>query len=659
MLYAPRRYDDGGALQAISDVTAGARAYVRGTVKRASVRRFFRRASLEVELQQADAVLLLRWFHHRGPVPARFAVGADVFATGLVRQGKRSLEMVQPTADVGVTEGSSLRPRYPRIPGVSSRALEKLCALAVSAEHDEPLGVPPDLPSLSSAAHRLHALPPQAEGGDRASLLQGASPAHRRLAWENLLLLRLSALRRDEAAVTASPIGVDVKRVLDPWLGTLPFSPTQAQRAAIAEIAHDLSLAEPMRRLLTGDVGSGKTLVAAAAIELCAAAGRRAAFLAPTTILAEQQAEQLRRALLPTGRRVVLLHAGVRKAERTRIVATLADPHGAVDVVVGTHALLDDALQIARLALVVIDEQQRFGVAARGKLLVPARGLTPHLLSLSATPIPRTLALALRGALAVGHLHEKPPGRSPVVTSLATEAGATQAALTAVRDEVAAGGKVYWICPQIDDDETGALRGVLEVEPWLREALGPEISVACCHGRQAPSVRVSALRAFREGAHVLVATSVVEVGLDVPEATLIVIEGAQRFGLAQLHQLRGRVGRGARAGRCVLLAPNLPALETQRLGHLLREQDGLAIAEADLALRGMGELAGHAQSGLPSLPPLAADEMERLMEAADRAAQEILALDPALTAAGHRRLRLRLGVGADLLAHGLVVDAGA
>jgi ATP-dependent DNA helicase RecG len=396
-----------------------------------------------------------------------------------------------------------------------------------------------------------------------------------------------------------------------------PYAPTAAQQRAFGEVSRALAQPRVMRRLLTGDVGSGKTLVAANAIAQCLAANRRAAFLAPTAILAEQQAAALQR-LLPQ-HRVALLHAGTPRKEREALLRDLQSR--ASLAIVGTHALLYDSVRIDNLGLLVVDEQQRFGVRQRSAL---AEGDTPpHQLSLSATPIPRTLALALRGLLEVSHLDEKPPGRAPIATHIVTR----DKALAAVKKE---SGLVYWICPTIkDDDDT---RGVLTVADWLENKYTAPIHV--CHGQQAVSERAEQLAQFREQGGVLVATTVVEVGLDIPEATLMVIESPERLGLAQLHQLRGRVGRGDEPGRCLLVSDR----KTKRLDVLTREHDGLRIAEADLQIRGMGELAGEEQSGFPSLPPLPKEKLEALVHQAEACAASIEAHDPELREPGHLRL---------------------
>ncbi|MEO6953539.1 MAG: helicase-related protein [Polyangia bacterium] len=613
LLFAPRRYDDAGALRPFATLQAGERAYVEGTITRASVKRFFRRATLEVVIEdEAHGNVLLRWFRHRGDVPARYVVGARVRAAGKVRIAQRGREMIQPTCDVA-EEGArerSLSPRYAPIEGVSSAAIGKLVALACSVQIDDfPV---PSLPDLVTAARELHALPPLPEGEARQALVEGRSRGHERLAFEALLVLRLSA--RDEGG-RAPVLSGSTSRLVQ----SLPYAPTGTQRRAIDEIAAALASTRPMRRLLTGDVGTGKTLVAACAIEACVGSGQRAAFLAPTALLAEQQLGALSSIL--RDRRVALLHSGTPAKERTRLLAALADPHGPVDVIVGTHALFEERVQLAGLGLVVIDEQQRFGVRQRAALT----SATVHQLSLSATPIPRTLALALRGLVEVSHLSERPLGRAPVATALTTR----PKALRAVRDELERGGLVYWICPTIDSIDS---RGVREVERWLGTKV--HVPVHLCHGQQPVSERAEQLRSFRELGGVLVATTVVEVGLDIPEATLMVVESPERLGLAQLHQLRGRVGRGDRSGRCLLVAD----AKTPRLALLVESQDGQAIAEADLQLRGMGELGGEEQSGFPSLPPLPADVLESLARKAEEVAARITLEDPALRAPGHQRL---------------------
>jgi ATP-dependent DNA helicase RecG len=629
-LLLPRRYDDAGALASIAALAGGEQAYVEGVVVRAALRRFFRRATLEVTIEDAGARLRLRWFRFRGDVPARFKIGARVRAAGRVRLGKQGLEMAQPiaeAADATTRLGGeiSLRARYPAITGVSGALMSTLCQLAARARLPEPRGVPA-LPTLSASARLIHLCDPPDER-TREALVSGQAPALQRYAFEALLRVRLRARRAaSDRSRPAFILERDAAATLAPIFAALSYAPTAAQRREVAAIAQALASGAPLRRLLTGDVGSGKTLVAVAAIELACASGARCVLLAPTALLAEQQAQVVAAQLRATKRRVVLLHGGLPARERARFTTALADPAALIDVVVGTHALLDEALVIARLGLVVIDEQQRFGVAARAVLFDKITSARPHELQLSATPIPRTLALALRGELDVGHLDERPAGRGPIATQLVADREAALAELSAT---LARGEKAYWICPQIE----GEVGGVRETAAWLEAQLGRAVLV--CHGRQTPAARASVMRSFRGATQLLCATTVVEVGLDVPEATLMIIEAPERLGLASLHQLRGRVGRGGRPGRCLLMEGS----DSTRVGLLVEIDDGRALAEADLERRGVGELDGARQSGFGSLPPLSREVLTQLVEDADVAAEEILGVDPELMEAGHARLR--------------------
>jgi ATP-dependent DNA helicase RecG len=462
---------------------------------------------------------------------------------------------------------------------------------------------------------------------------------------------RAPSLPRDDAAVAR-------------FVAALGFPLTAAQARAVEAIARDLAAPVPMRRLLLGDVGTGKTAVALAAAAQCAAAGYQCALLVPTGVLSEQYREAADPLVRALGVRLEHVAAGMRAAERREALRAIAS--GDAAVVVGTHALLEQDVAFARLGLVVVDEQQRLGVAQR--LALVRKGETagggsshatrPHLLSLSATPIPRTLALALRGELATSILDERPRGRAPVRTEVRP-----RSAIAAVVDEMRAacarGERVFVVCPRIQDvedvegdEELGEATGVVRRAEELSRALAPA-PVAIVHGAMPPAERVRAMRAFRRGeAQVLVGTTVIEVGIDVPEATLMVVEGADCFGLAQLHQLRGRVGRGARPGACVLVHEE-PILELarRRLETLARKVDGADIARADLALRGAGDLGGTQQSGVvedflwlnPADPPAWVERIE-----AD--ARALLERDPALAAPEHRSLALAVRRFAAVLA---------
>jgi ATP-dependent DNA helicase RecG len=464
-----------------------------------------------------------------------------------------------------------------------------------------------------------------------------------RLAWVEAFTRVWQRLRSEEEwGATRAPVIARDQEALARLAQALGFPLTAAQRRAIDEVVRDLGSQVPMRRLLLGDVGTGKTAVALAAAGQCVAAGHQCALLVPTGVLAEQYEEAAAPLVAASGARLQRFVAGMRAAERRSALAAIAS--GEAQVVVGTHALLEEDVTFARLGLVVVDEQQRLGVAQRLTLVRKGGGARPHLLSLSATPIPRTMALALRGELSTSILDERPAGRAPVLTDLCARAD-TGRWLAAMREACASGGRVFFVCPRIEDDEEDEeeeATGALAHGERLARDLAPH-RVVVVHGAMPRAELLAGMRAFRRGeAQVLVGTTVVEVGVDVPEATLMVVDGADRFGLAQLHQLRGRVGRGARPGTCLLLH-DLPLadLARSRLETVRSTSDGAEIARADLALRGAGDLSGTKQSGViedfswldPGNPPAWVERIESDAKAAKSS-------DPALAAPEHRALAL-------------------
>ncbi|RFP61973.1 ATP-dependent DNA helicase RecG [Luteimonas weifangensis] len=632
-LLLPRQYEDRTRIAPIRGLQPGVAAQVEGTVE--AVERGFRyRPLLRVAIGDgSQATLVLRFFHFRAAQVAQFAPGARVRCYGTPRAGQHGLEMVHPSyrvlaADEAVL-GDRLDPVYPAVDGVGPASLRRLIGAALDRLPDDaalellPHATLADLrlPSLREALLTVHRPPRDA---DVAALLAGTHPAQRRLALEELLAHHLS-LRRQRialqrhAAPPLAPAGVLVGRLR----AALPFALTGAQERVFAQVRRDLAQPHPMLRLVQGDVGSGKTVVAALAALLTVEAGRQAALMAPTELLAEQHLANLRGWLEPLGVRVAWLAGKVTGKARAAVLAQVAS--GAAQVVVGTHALMQEGVAFHGLALAIVDEQHRFGVHQRlalrdkGAVLHPTqkdrRAKVPHQLVLTATPIPRTLAMAAYADLDVSALDELPPGRTPVQT-VALSAERRPELVERIRAACAQGRQAYWVCTLIDDsdEEAGASgqggsgaggRGRIEAQAAQTtfEALSaalPELRIGLVHGRMKSAQKQATMCAFKEGAlDLLVATTVIEVGVDVANASLMIVENAERLGLAQLHQLRGRVGRGSTASSCVLLyQPPLSALARQRLETLRETSDGFVIAEKDLALRGPGELLGTRQTGL-------------------------------------------------------------
>jgi len=616
-LHLPLRYEDETRIVPMDALRDGESAQVEGIVRDSRVEQRARR-QLVVRLTDASGEVVLRFLHFYPSHQKSLTVGARVRARGEVRGGFLGREMVHPSFRV-VAEGDPLAaawtPVYPTTAALPQAYLRKVVAAALERLRATqglvellPAGrMPAGLPSLADALRLLH----QPPGGLDAALLDDRShPAWQRLKFDELLAQQLSQWQAREArarlrAPRLAPQAAGLHRGL---LDALPFALTAAQQRVAAEIAADLARGEPMHRLLQGDVGSGKTVVAALAACIAIDAGWQCALMAPTEILAEQHFRKLVEWLAPLGVTLAWL-AGSRKGRaREAMLAQVAS--GEARLVVGTHAVIEDGVQFARLGLAVIDEQHRFGVAQRlalrakrGPLQEDVRQksndaqLEPHLLMMSATPIPRTLAMSYLADLDVSTIDELPPGRTPVVTKLFAE-GRRDAVIARIRDEVAKGRQVYWVCPLVEESEHVDLRDATETHAQLTEAL-PGTMVGLLHGRMPAAEKAAVMSLFTaEQMPVLVATTVIEVGVDVPNASLMVVEHAERFGLAQLHQLRGRVGRGAAASVCVLLyTPPLSAAGKERLKAMSETADGFEIARRDLAIRGPGEFMGARQSG--------------------------------------------------------------
>ena len=606
----PVDYDDRTECRRIGELYPGMRSLVEGEVQLTEVV-FRRRRQLLTRLSDGTGFLTLRFFHFSASQQEGLVRGARLRCFGEVRRGPQGLEMVHPEYR-RVTERSepvedTLTPLYPLTEGVTqgrlrmliAQALRELDAAGVRDWVPRELLEDLRLPSLREALHYVHRPPKNAR---LEELSAGRHPAQRRLAFEELLAhqanLRLlkRTTRTDPARSLEDAAGLAAR-----LLASLPFQLTGAQARALAEVETDLRAERPMVRLVQGDVGCGKTVVAALAAARTAGSGLQAALMAPTELLAEQHARNFRAWFEPLGLPVALL-SGAQPA-RARRSALEAVASGEVRMIVGTHALFQEGIEFAHLALVIVDEQHRFGVQQRLRLQEKGRvrGRFPHQLIMTATPIPRTLAMTAYADLDVSVIDELPPGRTPVQTVVVPEQRRDEV-VARVAQACRAGRQVYWVCPLIEESEELRAQAAEETMAVLAEAL-PELRVDLVHGRLASAKKEAAMHAFQAGhIQVLVATTVIEVGVDVPNATLMVIENAERMGLAQLHQLRGRVGRGAAVSSCVLLyrAP-LSALARGRLEVMRQTNDGFEIARRDLELRGPGELLGTRQTGLAQM----------------------------------------------------------
>jgi ATP-dependent DNA helicase RecG len=682
LYHLPRAYDDlrrVTPIGALAGAAPGTVVLVRGTVERV---RSFPHRFLDVVVGDGVASVRARWFRPPRGMARGFVKGAAVALAGPVRfADDGAAELVHPSNltaalaagdDDGAAGALRIRPRYSAIPGVAGRVLEAIAAAAVDrcAERAPEVLTPEqrrrlELPSLCESLRALHRPAPTLADDELAALRAGRSAAHRRLAFEDLLVLQLGlgARRRQARAQAARPCAADAARALAAARAAFPFALTAAQVRAAGEIARDMAAPRPMQRLLIGDVGSGKTAVAFMAAALAAASGGQALLMAPTEVLAEQHggtlaamAARLSAAApdAPPARplRVARLTAGTSRAERDAVIDGCRA--GAIDLLVGTQALFDPRLGFRDLRLAIIDEQHRFGVAQRARFRRAAAadgGLSvaglPHLLVMSATPIPRTLALTLYGDLDVSLLDELPPGRRAPATVVARGEDQRRAAYAELRARVAEGRQAFVVCPVRDDAaRAGAVTAAARFAELRRELAPAGISVGLIHGGLDAARKEAALTAFASGATgVLVATTVVELGIDVPNAAVMLVEEADRFGLAQLHQLRGRVGRGAHAGICFLCTagdeePTGAGDEAaRRLAELAATGDGFRIAEADLAMRGHGDLFGVRQAGIPRFRFSDLSGYLALLETARAEAERIAARDPELSHEEHRALR--------------------
>jgi len=631
LLHLPMRYEDETRLTPIRALASGVSQQVEGEVEHAEIT-FRPRRQLVARLRDDSGTLVLRFLNFYPAIQKMLEPGKRVRAFGEVRSGFWGEEMIHPRV-LAVTAGEALpqalTPVYPATAGLAQSALRKLVGRAFERASladllPESLRRSLKLAGWERSLRYLHQPPTDARLG---ALDARSHPAWRRIKFDELLAQQISLRkayveRRAHAAAQLHPQGILTARLIE----ALPFALTGAQRRAVDEIARDIAQPYPMQRLLQGDVGSGKTIVAALAMLQAAENGLQAALMAPTEILAEQHYRKLAGWLQPLGLEVAWLSGSQKKRERAAMLEKIAT--GEALLVVGTHALIEETVALEKLGLAVVDEQHRFGVRQRLALREKVCGRLPHMLMMSATPIPRTLAMSYMADLDVSVLDELPPGRTPIVTKLVADARRDEV-IERVRDACREGRQAYWVCPLIEESETLQLQTAVETFETLRAELA-ELKVGLVHGRLKPAEKAEVMDAFlRNEVQVLVATTVIEVGVDVPNASLMVIEHAERFGLSQLHQLRGRVGRGAAASSCVLVyAQPLSQNGRERLKAIYETTDGFEIARRDLHLRGPGEFIGARQSGVPLLRYADLERDVDLIEAAKQAAEEMQARFP-------------------------------
>lgn len=631
LCHYPRRYLDFSKPYSIAEAPADTECVVKAEVFAKPGGRILPGGRRMERITAGDDVssLEITWFNN--PYAAqKLELGQEYYFQGIVTGGMLRRQMVNPQVRTDAqVKSSPFEAVYPQTEGLTSSAIAKCVRQLLPHAELLPDPLPPEmlkkyrLLSKADAVRAIHCPATEEE----------AFAARRRLIYEELLVLQLGIgrMKNHGAASTGAPMK---KADASPFWESLPFSPTGAQRRAVEEILTDMSGETSMNRLLQGDVGSGKTLVAAAAIWACIRAGYQAALLAPTEILASQHAENLNRLLSPFGMRAALLTGGMKAAARRTTLAAIRDDEA--DLIVGTHAILSEGVEFARLGLAVVDEQHRFGVRQRG--LLAEKAANPHLLVMSATPIPRTLGLLMYGDLDISILDELPPGRKPVKTRCIT--GKKRADLYGFLDrEIDSGRQAYIVCPAIEDAGGSGLNAVKSYYEDIAKAYLPDRRVGLMHGRLKPKEKAEVMDDFKSGRlDALVSTTVIEVGVDVPNATVMVIENAERYGLSALHQLRGRVGRGAAESWCFLVSDNASESVQKRLKFLCSTSDGFAVAQYDLETRGPGDFFGSRQHGLPTLQIADLMNDTRTLHAAQSEAVALLAEDPLLERPEHALL---------------------
>lgn len=626
LLHLPLRYIDETHLTAVRDLRVGEAAQVEGEIVHAEVT-YKPRKALIARLEDASGQLTLRFLHFYPSQITALKVGNKLRVYGEVRSGFFGYEMVHPTCKaVGekTMVAETLTPVYPTVAGLTQGSLRKAIAIALkqnSLNETLPASIYQNFnfPSFASSLQALHNPPPDA---DLQGLEDKITPAWQRLAFDELLAQQLS-MRKHYARRRSvnAPQFKTSKHLVTTLLKSLPFALTQAQQKVAVEIEHDLTQPHPMQRLLQGDVGSGKTIVACMAALQSIESGWQVALMAPTEILAEQHYRKMLGWLTPLNIKIAWLTGSQSKKDRTASLESMAS--GGAQLVIGTHALFQEAVQFKNLGLAIIDEQHRFGVQQR--LALRQKGQPePHQLMMTATPIPRTLSMSYYADLDVSVIDELPPGRTPILTKIVSDARRDEI-LQRVRESCTQGHQAYWVCPLIEESEALQLATANDTYMFMQHEF-PELNIGLVHGRMKSAEKQAVMAAFSGGdLQLLVATTVIEVGVDVPNASLMVIEHAERMGLSQLHQLRGRVGRGAAKSTCILLYQNkLSETARARLKVIYESSDGFAIAQADLHLRGPGEFLGVRQSGVPMLKIADLNRDVELLEYAKAMADKLL-----------------------------------
>ena len=648
LFFVPARHEDRRHLASFDALTEGSAQSCSGTVAKVNPPpRGNPRVPLSVTLRDATGYLTAVWFNQpyltdkfekaRERKQTVFLFGRMArFRNGPLQMQQPDHEIVDDRDDETIHTGR-LVPIYPLTEGLPQRWLRSLLWRVVD---EQAAKVPESLPEALRRRHRLSALPDAVRAIHFPQTEEELAAARRRLVFDDFFLFELGlAIRRHregrQRGITMAPAGELVARLRQ----AMPFMLTRAQERVWEEIRRDLAVPHPMNRVLQGDVGSGKTVVAALAILTAVEAGCQAAVMAPTEILAEQHLLTLRQWLPPLGVPVELLTSAIKGRERQGLLDGVKS--GEIPCLVGTHALIQEGVEFRRLGLAVVDEQHRFGVVQRATLR--QKGDNPHVLVMTATPIPRTLALTLYGDLDVSVIDEMPPGRQPIVT-VARPAGKRAQIYAFLRQQIKEGRQVYVVCPLVEESEAMDLKAATEMADRLQEEVFTDLKVGLLHGRLSFAEKEAAMRAFKDGqTHILVSTTVIEVGIDVANASVMLVEHAERFGLSQLHQLRGRVGRGPWKSYCILLGSGkLSAEARRRIDAMTETQDGFRIAEVDLELRGPGTFFGTRQSGLPEFRVADLLRDGRVLEEARQEAFPLVAADPSFQRPEHRALRQAL-----------------